>query len=189
MTEAELHEGLIRRDQEALARLIDTFGASVYALVLRILSGAGTGQDVEECCSDVFYESWEKADQYQPGRAALRTWLLMIAKYKALDYRRKLLSRQGLISGQIEEKDVTDRSPVPEMAVLASEQRNRVLDALAALSPQDKELVYRRYFLNESIDQLAADLGLTRQAVDNRLWRARKGLRSLLEENWRKEEP
>ncbi len=51
-----------------------------------------------------------------------------------------------MTSGRIEEKEIADHGPVPEMAVLLSEQRKQVLDAMAALSPLDKELVYRRYF-------------------------------------------
>lgn len=180
MTEAELYKGLVRGDQKALSCLIDTFTGPVYDLISRILSGVASEEDLEECCSDVFFTSWKEIHRYQPGRASLRTWLLIIAKYKALDYRRKLLRKVSLAAGEM--KDICGQAPAPEELVLLSEQRSRIINALAELSSLDKELVYRRYFLCESIDKLASDLRLTRKAVDNRLWRARKVLRTCLEE-------
>jgi RNA polymerase sigma-70 factor (ECF subfamily) len=70
----------------------------------------------------------------------------------------------------------------PERLILAAEERDQLMRALATLPPIDKELVYRRYFLYESVEQIAADLGLSRQAADNRLWRTRKALRIALTE-------
>lgn len=183
MKDRELHKQLLRRDTKALKEIIDTYSPSVYSLVNRILKGVGTSQDLEECCSDVFHAAWEQADRYDSDRATLRTWLLMLARYKALDSRRKL-SCAGKLNLEVPNMEhLPDlSSETPENSLLQSEKRQQVLNALAQLKPLDKELVYRRYFLFEPVETMAKEMGLTRQAADNRLWRARKTLRVLLTE-------
>lgn len=182
MSEPELIQGLINRDPAALSALVDSYAASVYALVSRILAGAGSAQDAEECTSDVFHAAWQRVGQYDPARAPLKTWLLILAKYQALERRRQLLRQAGL-------PDAPEPAPLeePQQALAEAEERQEIQKALDQLPPMDRELVYRRYFMDERVDDLARALGLTRQAADNRLWRARKALRQLLSW-WQKEE-
>ena len=177
MTDDELLHELRSRNPAALEALADAYGAPVYALVHRVLAGAGTAQDVEECTGDVLYLAWERAAGFDPGRAPLRTWLLMLAKYQALETRRRLLRQAGSVAVSALEYDPQDQ---PETALATREEREAVQQALDQLPPMEKELVYRRYFLGERVDAAAAALGLTRQAADNRLWRARKTLKGLL---------
>lgn len=179
MTDDELLHGLRSRNPAALEALADAYAAPVYALVHRVLAGAGTAQDVEECTGDVLYLAWERAAGFDPGRARLRTWLLMLAKYQALELRRRLM-RQADTVPVAPEAAAPDPQDQPETALATREEREAVQQALDQLPPVEKELVYRRYFLGERVDAAAEALGLTRQAADNRLWRARKTLKGLL---------
>lgn len=96
MTDAELIAGLRARDSTALALLVSTFATPVYRLVHRLLAEIGNEQDVEECASDVFHAAWLRIEQVDPARAPLKTWLLVLARYQALEQRRTLLRRAGL---------------------------------------------------------------------------------------------
>lgn len=64
-----------------------------------------------------------------------------------------------------------------------SERREELYQALATLPELDRQLIYLRYFKFASTEELAAKTGLTRHAVDTRLWRARKSLREALKEH------
>jgi RNA polymerase sigma factor (sigma-70 family) len=64
-----------------------------------------------------------------------------------------------------------------------SERREELYQALAMLPELDRQLIYLRYFKFASTEELAAKTGLTRHAVDTRLWRARKSLREALKEH------
>jgi RNA polymerase sigma-70 factor (ECF subfamily) len=64
-----------------------------------------------------------------------------------------------------------------------SERREELRLALATLPELDRYLIYQRYFKFASTEELAAKTGLTRHAVDTRLWRARKSLREALKEH------
>jgi len=179
MTEDELLTRLRCRDPNGLSALVDAHATPVYGLVHRILAGAGTEPDVEECVSDAFYAAWSRIDQYDPTRAPLRTWLLILAKYQALERRRALLKRAGK-PVPADEEQLPDPLGDPEQALALFEERREVQAALDRLAPVDKDLVYRRYFLGQRVEEAAEALGLTRQAADNRLWRARKALREWL---------
>lgn len=178
MTDEEILLGLRRRDPTALAALFDAFVDPVYRLVCRILDGAGSPQDAEESTNDVFQAAWEQIGQFDPARAPLRTWLLMLAKYVALKRRRKLRPPAGDDLSLEQEPPGAEGQPEAELA--RAEERRTIQAALDELPPVDKQLVYRRYFLGERVDRLAEALGLSRQAADNRLWRARKSLRARL---------
>ena len=82
-------------NQSALEQLINAYGTCVYQLISLILQGLADPDTVEECCSDVFISVWEKRERFNPLRGSLRTWVLILARYRALDYRRKLYRKQG----------------------------------------------------------------------------------------------
>ena len=69
-----------------------------------------------------------------------------------------------------------------EHLIEQSERREELRLALAVLPELDRQLIYLRYFKFASTEELAAKTGLTRTAVDTRLWRARKNLREALRE-------
>jgi len=177
VTDDELVHQIRSKNTDALMELMDRYAGAAYSLCSRILGGVGSHEDVEECVSDVFHRAWQRIEEYDPGRAPLRTWLLILAKYEALRWRRELMKRRG-IAEEIRE-DVPDPQ-TPEQELLTRERRAAVQAALSQLPELDRELIYRRYFLGESIDRLAAEYRLTRQAIDNRFWRGRKTLRDLL---------
>jgi len=140
-----------------------------------VLPPGSGAEDIEEAASEAFLAAFRSVERYDAGRAPLRTWLLMHAKYAALEHARKVRRWERPLPLQ------SDLGPPdPFEALAAKEERARGQDALAKLSPLDQEIVYRHYFLDEEIPRLAQALGLTRGAVDTRLWRARRTLRSLL---------
>jgi RNA polymerase sigma-70 factor (ECF subfamily) len=169
-----LAERLAARDTSALEALMELHMRDVYRVVARVLAPASP-EDIEEVASQAFIAAWRTAPHYDPARAPLRTWLLMHAKYAALEHRRREARwARGAPSASSRPED----DPFEQIA--AREERERVQDALSRLPALDREIVYRRYFLEEDIAVLAQDVGLTRGAVDKRLWRARGALREML---------
>ncbi|MBE0467376.1 MAG: sigma-70 family RNA polymerase sigma factor [Candidatus Desulforudis sp.] len=174
--DAELVQGFRRRNSRSLEKAIAAYGKVVYALCARILTGLGKPEDVEECVSDTFLAVWARIGEFRPERGPFRTWILMLGKYKALDARRRLI-RNREEAGAVD-PGVPD--PRAESALTDVENRQLLSDTLQSLEVLDRELVYRRYYLYESVERLAADYRLTPRAVHNRLWRARKVLREKL---------
>jgi len=171
--------GQLKKKKEfALEQAMDIYMDPVYSLASTILRGYGQTVDIEECVQDVFIDAWNKISEYDPGRGKLKTWLLILCKYKALSYKRRL-SRQNRVfkiedlkreSQQIEASNV-------EASFLAKEERQKIIEAIRSLPDLDRQIFLRVYILDESIEEVSKSLGLSRQAVDNRLWRGRKALR------------
>jgi len=175
MDRDELHlaDALRRRQPSALERLMDIHGNTVYGLVNRILSGAGRPEDVEECVSDVFMASWKRINEFDEKKGTLRTWLLIIAKYSALDARRKLLRIPEAEPFEGQAKS----SKSVEETVLSKTASAEMLQLVNALPEPDRTIFYKRYYYYESVEQIARGLKLTGKAVENRLYRLRKMFR------------
>ncbi|MTI85524.1 MAG: sigma-70 family RNA polymerase sigma factor [Firmicutes bacterium] len=176
MEDKILVAGIKKRRSRSLEAAIDKYGPTVYALCARILGNPAGQQDVEECVSDTFLAAWQRIGQFKAERGSFRTWLLMLGRYQALDMRRRL-------SGNVQVADITtmqlsDAASAREFSGI--EERQILQRALSELDKMDRELVYRRYYLFESVEQLAKDYNLTSKAVYNRLWRARKFLQENL---------
>ncbi|RTE03523.1 sigma-70 family RNA polymerase sigma factor [Paenibacillus whitsoniae] len=164
------------RSPSALGDLMDHYGSVVYGLVGRILAGTCQPEDVEECVSDVFLKAWRRIEEYDATKGSLRTWLLILAKYAALDARRKLMKKQETAS--LEEHVVSGDSV--ENQVLSKETAAEIINMVNELPEPDRTIVYRRYFYYESIEQIAKGLELTAKAIENRLYRLRKMLKTKL---------
>jgi RNA polymerase sigma factor (sigma-70 family) len=201
----KLREG----DLEAFETLISRYSREMFYFVRLVLDGIGVTQDAEECVQDLFIAVWQEINSFDPERGTLRTWLTMRAKYITLDRRRQLCRRQTHNTqpadesrqwsqtdnggrnmsgrGAFENDNRVALPPHPDMSMEhlmeQNERREELRLALATLPELDRYLIYLRYFKFASTEELAAKTGLTRHAVDTRLWRARKSLREALKEH------
>jgi RNA polymerase sigma-70 factor, ECF subfamily len=166
------------QNPSALEHLMDKYGNSVYGLISRVLAGAGRAEDIEECVSDVFLAVWRRIEQYNIEKGSLKTWVLLLAKYSALDARRKLLRRPGM-------EELRERVSIGislEETVISKEVSMEMTALVNALPEPDRTIFYRRYFYYESIEQISIGLGTTSKAVENRLYRLRKTFKDKLNE-------
>lgn len=193
-----LYTGLLERDTRALEALIRRYSREMSYFIRLVLDATGTPQDAEECTNDLFVTVWQDIESYDPARGALRTWLTMRAKYIALDRRRQIQRRQSVAMMSLDGSDYAGNRDGEALAVEQSisravdtsmeglleqrERREELRQALESLSELDRLLVYMRYFKLASTEEICRKTGLTRHAIDTRLWRARKSLRDALEE-------
>jgi RNA polymerase sigma-70 factor (ECF subfamily) len=174
ITDSNLIAELKIKNQHALEYIIDVYGKSLYMLVKRILYTTGNNEDIEECVSDAFVQAWERINGYDESKGSLRTWLFMLAKYRALDYRRKL--GKSINTELIEDIDHY-QGEVVEDELLVKEQLNEVVERINKFEEPDRSIFLRRYFLYESVESIAQRLGFSEGAVYKRLWRSRNVLK------------
>lgn len=190
-----LYQGLLAQDTRALEALIARYSRELTYFVRMVLAGVGTAQDAEECVADLFMTVWDEIEDFDVSRGALGAWLSMRAKYLALDRRRHILRRMGLrgsataSGGSVRAAHPADiamclSADDPEASVDTlieqrerQEELRRVLEELPEL---DRLLIYLRYFRLASTEEIATRTGLTRRAIDTRLWRTRRHLRAAL---------
>jgi RNA polymerase sigma factor (sigma-70 family) len=89
-TDALLSSRLAAGDDLALAEAFDRFGRAVYGAALRVVGDGASAQDVVQ---DVFVELWSHPDRYDPAAGPLRTYLIVLARHRAVDLVRSELRR------------------------------------------------------------------------------------------------
>lgn len=187
MTQQEVLLGLRGRDPRALEDAITLYGPSVYALIWRVIGGNGSREDLEECVSDTFLAVWSRIGEYEEARGSFKTWILILAKYKALDYRRKVggapqeyrFDEQSGCLPPFERAQSASTFNV-EKQVLLREDARELREAMNDMPPLDRILLLKRYWLYQPLNAIANETGLTRKSVENRLRRSRNQLRDKL---------
>jgi DNA-directed RNA polymerase specialized sigma24 family protein len=89
-SDALLAARLAAGDDRALADVFDQLASSVYGGALRVVANGSAAQDVVQ---DVFVELWSHPDRYDPAAGSLRTYLIVLARHRAVDLMRSELRR------------------------------------------------------------------------------------------------
>lgn len=175
-----LMAGLASRDASALQRLYDRHAPLVLALIVRILHDRAEAEDV---MVDVFWELWDRADRYDPGRGSPLTYLTTLARSRAIDRRRA----KGKV-GPAVDLDATATPPTapagdsPEGGVVADENRAMVRAALATLEPAQRQAIecafYEGLSHSEIAEKLNKPLGTVKTWIRQGLIHLRDGLRT-----------
>ena len=132
--------------------------------------------DAEEAAQDAFVKAHAALGRFREG-APFRPWLLAIVANEARNRVKAAGRRERLVLRVAEERRPGGAVPSPEAALLDSERREELLDALARLPDTDQQAIACRYFLELSEEETAAALDCARGTVKSRLSRALVRLR------------
>jgi len=181
---------LVRRmqsgDEQALGAFYDRWFPVVSAVVARILRSDG---DVEDVIEETFWQAWRQADRFVEGRGLVQTWLLTIARSRALDRlraakrrREESLDEPGALDAAIPPADDPPASNVadPSLAVEHAERRRLVLAALADLPGEQRQALELGYFGGLSQTEIAEETGQPLGTVKTRMRLAMQKLRERL---------
>jgi len=136
--------------ESALKSLYNDTISIVYALVSRIVSNK---DEADEVALDVYKYVWDKASDYDPMRSSPSTWLIMIARSRAIDKIRQRSSRIRFESTI--ENDVVNNKPDSEDSFMAIEKRKLVQEALLQLSPKQRRVIELAYFYQLSQSEIS----------------------------------
>jgi RNA polymerase sigma-70 factor, ECF subfamily len=168
-----LVERIASGDRLAMQALFARHRTSVYRWLLRFVRDATLAEDL---LSEVFLDVWRQAGRFE-GRSSVATWLLSIARYKALSARRRRIDAQ--LDEHIE-ATVADPSDDPE-AALEKKARNETLrQALTKLSTEHKLVIDLVYYHEKSVEEVAQILDVPTATVKTRMFYARKKLAVLI---------
>ena len=162
-------------DRLAMQVLYARHHVRVYRFVLRLVRNEATAEDL---ISDVFLDVWRQAAKFE-GRSAVSTWMLSIARFKALS----VLRRRPEEELDEETADtIADQADDPEV-VLAKKDKGAVLrQCLTKLSAEHREIVDLVYYHEKSVEEVAGIVGIPEATVKTRMFYARKKLSELLTE-------
>jgi RNA polymerase sigma factor (sigma-70 family) len=164
-----------RSDDDALAELYDRYGRQAYALALRVLRDAALAQDAVQ---DAFLTAWRTAPSFDPLRGAPSTWLLTIVHRRSVDVVRREDRRRA---APLDDAPVSSGDATDEAAEVRAERR-RVQEALAVLTPPEREAIELAYYAGLSQSEIAERLGVPLGTVKSRMFAGLAKLRDALDE-------
>lgn len=174
VTSDETLLGLIAaQDKDAMRLLFTRHHVRVFRFLHRLVSNEAAA---EELVTEVFLDVWRNAARFE-GRAQVATWILGIARFKALSaLRRRTLDEldEEVVEG------IEDTADTPEAAFQKTERSAVLQDCLKQLSPAHREVVDLIYYHEQSIDEVARIIGVPENTVKTRVFHARKKLAELM---------
>jgi RNA polymerase sigma-70 factor (ECF subfamily) len=157
------------KDKAAMHTLFSRHQIAVYRFVLRRLRDKTLAEDVT---SDVFLEVWRQAGRFE-GRSAVLTWILSIARHKAFSARPRF---DQLPFDGAQTESIRDSAAAPDEILQTQDRSNVLRKCLTKLSAQHREIIDLVYYQEQSIQAVAAILGIPRNTVKTRMFYARRRL-------------
>ncbi|WP_315717099.1 MULTISPECIES: sigma-70 family RNA polymerase sigma factor [unclassified Bradyrhizobium] len=172
-TDGMLLESIADGDRTAMHTLYARHNVRVYRFILRIVRDTTIAEDL---VSQVFLDVWRTAKQFE-GRSQVSTWLLSIARFKALT---ALRQRRFEDIDQDEVREIADDSDTPETSLERSTTSAILRACVAKLSPAHREIITLIYYHEKSVEEVGQIIGIPQSTVKTRMFYARKHLAELL---------
>ena len=160
-------------DRLAMQTLFARHRVSVYRWVVRIVRDEALAEDL---LSEVFLDVWRQAAKFE-SRASVSTWLLAIARYKALSAQRR---RADVELDEEVVATIADPADDPERALQKKDQGELIRRALAKLSPEHSEIIDLVYYHGKSVKEVAEVVDIPEATVKTRMFYARKNLADMV---------
>src|SRR5262245_30884210 len=145
-------------DKLAMQALFARHRTAVYRWLRRFVSDETLAEDV---LSEVFLDVWRQAARFE-GRSSVSTWLMSIARFKALSARRRRVDAE---LDETIEATVADPADDPEAALQAKDRSELLRQALTGLSPEHGEIIDLVYYHEKSIGECAQIVGIPAATV------------------------
>src|SRR6476620_10256705 len=178
-TASDSDETLVARiaagDKLAMQVLFARHRTPVYRWLYRFVGNETVAEDL---LSDVFFDVWQQAGRFE-GRSAVTTWLLSIARFKALAARRR---RTDAELDETIETTVADSADNPEITLQKKNRGELVRAAMMKLSADHRDILDLVYYHENSVEDCALILNIPVATVKTRMFYARKKLAELVQE-------
>ena len=181
MTEQELVHSARKGDSMAFGELMQAHQDKIYTLCYRM---TGNAEDAADLTQEVFLSAWRSLSRFQE-QSSFGTWIYRMATNASIDFLRREKRRQVLSMTMEEDSEerqaqVPDERYSPHRLLEQKEVRQAVADALAALSPEHRQVLVLREMEGLSYQEIGQLLGLEEGTVKSRIARARLALRDFL---------
>ncbi len=162
-------------DKRAMQVLYARHNVKVYRFILRLTGNQSLAEDL---VSEVFLDVWRQAEGFE-SKSQVSTWLLAIARYKALSALRRRTDEY--LDDQMA-ATIEDTADNPETVVGTKDRNTIVQKCLTQLSPAHREVIDLVYYHEKSVDEVARIVGVPPATVKTRMFYARNKMADLLKQ-------
>ncbi|HTD91768.1 MAG TPA: sigma-70 family RNA polymerase sigma factor [Burkholderiales bacterium] len=168
---------ITRQDEPAFAAFYEACVGRVYGLALRITRDAAQAEEVAE---DTFWQTWREAPRFDPARGTAMSWLLTMARSRALDSLRARDPAESVEDAD-ELRDARGERDASPLDLLSATQTDHTLHhALAQLDAQPRQLIALAFFRGLTHDEIATHTGIPLGTVKSHIRRGLTTLKTLL---------
>jgi RNA polymerase sigma-70 factor (ECF subfamily) len=161
-------------DKEAMHVFYRRHRVAVYRFVLRFLRDEAAAEDI---ANDVFIDVYRQAGRFE-GRSKPSTWLLGMARFKALSARRR---QRDTVDADEALESFEDDADTPEVAVQKQDKARALRMCIDRLTPEHREVIDLTFYHGKSIREISEIAGIPENTVKTRAFHARKQLSLLME--------
>ena len=175
LTETEIVEAVRQGRREGQTEMVCCYAERVFAMVMRQVPNV---MDAQELTQDAFLRAFSHIDRYEPHKASLSTWLCRIAYRLTLDF---LKRRRPVIVTM--EDNTEDSDEEVDLSTGREERIERLQEVMDELPDDERMLLTLYYFEDRPLTEIAYITGIDAKALANRLYRTRKKLYKILQED------
>lgn len=172
ITEENFVEQMKKRNEKALEYIIDKYGGLIKSIMKKHLYYLKSYQD--DCFNEVLLAIWTHIDSFDERRSTFQNWAAGVAKYKAIDFKRKYLKdlkNEDIDTIQIETKNTIDSE------ILEKELSQEWELLLNCLKEKDKDLFIKLYVEEMKVDEVSETTGIKKETIYNRVSRGKAKLK------------
>lgn len=162
-----------RGDRAAMRSLYARHATRTLRFLIRLVRDEGRAEDL---VNDVFFDVWRQAERFE-GRSSVSTWILSIARFKALSAMRRAPLRG--IEPEVAEA-IEDEADTPEVTSQKLSKAEAMRRCLEKLTAEHREIIDLVYYHEKSVEEASEILGIPAATVKTRMFYARKKLAELL---------
>lgn len=160
-----------KRKDKGMELLIDEYGGFITSIVRKYIQPFKNYE--EECIDDVLLAIWDNIDSFDKDKSTLKNWIGCIAKYKAINYKKKYIK-------EISNCDLEDEnSSYIDTNLVSLEIKEEIESLLSNLNEKDRSLFKKYYLQDISLETIAKESDTSVDNLYNRMSRGRKKLRML----------
>lgn len=162
-------------DETAISELYERFGALVFKAARQVLNSRAEAEDASQ---EIFVRLWKTADRFDPRRARLVTWVMLIARRHLIDRLRRKVARPEVLGLETENEGGFIPEGSTKEPVVPVESNPALAARIQELPALQREVIERTYLkgftLREVSEQLNAPLGTVKSALSRGLARLRE---------------
>lgn len=169
----DLVERIAGGDRLAMQVLYNRHRLKAFRFILRFVRDEAAAEDI---LAEVFFDVWRQAGKFE-RRSSVSTWLLSIARFKALSHARQ---RRDAPYDEDAAAEIADEADDPETDVAKRDKGVLLRNCLQKLTADHREIIDLVYYHEKSVEEVAQIVGVPAATVKTRLFYARQKLSDIL---------
>lgn len=173
-SDLDLMQRVAANDESAVGELYDRFGALVYRMAYQMMPRKA---DAEDAVQEIFVRLWRSAGRYDPERAALSTWVVLITRRHLVDRLRRARVRVKASVALQEDWAPEETTERPEIGIGEQERFENLMERIDALPELQRTVLIRAYLKGQTLRQIGLELDRPVGTIKSTLSRALVRLR------------